>query len=100
MWQPIMRCPKEVTCLAIAGAGFVGLNVLDGWLTKELLEMGGREANPVVAAYGSSMLVKGLLASGTVLLLIRLGKPGVLRLLNIGMLAVCCGTASGYTCYK
>ncbi len=43
MWQPLIRRPKEVTCLAIAGAGFVGLNVLDGWLTKELLQMGGRE---------------------------------------------------------
>ncbi len=42
----------------------------------------------MVAGYSSSMLVKGLLASGVVPLLIRLGKPGVLRLLNISMLAV------------
>jgi len=73
---------------AVSGLLFVGLNIVDAWLTKQLLAMGGRELNPIVITYGENMLIKGLIALAVVLLLIKFGKKKLLGGLNFCMLAV------------
>lgn len=82
-----MRLSLTVT-EAKNGAVFIGLNLADAWVTKQLLAHGGGEANVIAGAYGSSLLVKGLLALAVVLILIRLGKARLLKLLNLCMVAV------------
>jgi len=72
---------------------FVGLNVADAWLTTELLDISGAEANWWRMLFGASgvfsatnlMVIKVLLATGVVLVLIRLGKGSLLWLLNVGI---------------
>ena len=66
---------------------FVGLNIADAWVTKQLLAHGGGEANPL-AVYGSDMLFKGLAALAVGLVLLRFGKLRLLKVLNICMVAV------------
>lgn len=81
---------REPVSIAAASNGLVlvGLSIADGWLTGQLLAMGGYEINPVVSAYGSNILVKGLLALAIALLVIRLGKAKLLWVVNICMLAI------------
>lgn len=67
---------------------FIGLNLADAWVTKQLLAHGGGEANVIASAYGSSLLIKGFLALAAVLLLVRLGKAKMLKVLNVCMVAV------------
>ena len=73
---------------AINSLVFVGLNLADAWLTKQLLAYGGGEANAIVSLYGGSMLIKGFLAVAIVLILVRLGKAKLLKVLNVCMMAV------------
>ena len=70
------------------GLMFVGLNLADAWVTKQLLAHGGAEANPIASVYGSSFLIKGIVALAIVLILAGLGKGKLLKVLNICMLAV------------
>lgn len=76
---------RLVGWLAIA---FVGLNLADAWLTKQLITAGGGEVNPLVSPYGSNLLIKGFLASAIALLLVRSGKSKLLLVLNWCMVAV------------
>lgn len=68
-----------------SGLVFVGLNIADAWLTKQLLAVGGVEANWWPELYAGNMLIKGLAALAVVLILIRFGKPKLLLWLNIGI---------------
>ena len=82
-------CSQSISLsAAINSPVFVGLNLADAWLTKELVAHGGGEANAIVSLYGSSMLIKGFLATVAVLILIRLGKAKLLKVLNLCMVAV------------
>jgi len=72
----------------INGLMFVGLNLADAWVTKQLLAHGGGEANVIASAYGSDMLIKGFLALAIVLVLVRLDKAKLLWALNVCMVAV------------
>ncbi len=67
---------------------FVGLNIGDAWLTKQLLAIGCQEANPLVSGYGANMVIKGFLALAIVLGLGWSGKAKLLWILNICMVAV------------
>ena len=67
---------------------FVGLNLADAWLTKELIAAGGGEANPIVSAYGGNMLIKGFLALAIALLLVRFGKTRLVWMLTMCMVLV------------
>jgi len=62
---------------------FIGLNISDAWLTKQVLVMGWQEANPVVSSYGTNMVIKGFLALAIVILLVRFGKTKLLWVLNV-----------------
>jgi len=81
---------REPVSIALAcnGLVLVGLSIADGWLTGQLIARGCYEINPMVSAYGSNLIVKGLLAFVIAFLLIRLGKTKVLWVVNICMLAV------------
>jgi len=73
---------------------FVGLNILDAWLTGTALGAGSHELNPFLGAgFGSSMLVKALIALGVVVALVFLRRDRLLKLLNYGMVLVCAWNA-------
>jgi len=69
---------------------FIGLNLVDAWLTKQLFTPGQTELNPVVRylSYGDDLVLKGLLAVAIALILWRFGKSHLLWYLNIVMLIV------------
>ncbi len=73
---------------AINSLVFIGLNLADAWVTKQLLAHGGSEANVLVSLYGSNMLIKGFLALAIVVVLVRLGKAKLLWVLNVCMVVV------------
>ena len=64
---------------------FVGLNILDAYMTGVSLALGSSELNPIATAFGSNMLIKALIASaiGIALVLFRRGK--LLKPLVLGM---------------
>ena len=52
--------------------------------------LGSYELNPFInMGFGSSMLVKGLIAAEIVLILILFKRGGLLRLLNLCMILIC-----------
>ena len=69
---------------------FVGLNLVDAWLTKQAFALGEIELNPVVAyfGYGDNLVLKGLLALTIALLFWRVGKSHLFWYLNILMVGV------------
>ena len=70
------------------GIVFVGLNMVDAWLTREHLAIGNYEGNPLVVGYGSAVWFKGLLALAIIIVLLGLGKAKLLWVLNVSMLSV------------
>jgi hypothetical protein len=69
---------------------FIGLNILDAWLTGLDLGFGNYELNPFLGMrYGSSILVKGLISAGIVTALVLFKRGRLLKLLNFGMVLVC-----------
>lgn len=71
-------------------AAFIGLNILDGWLTGFALELGGYELNPLLQpALGSNIVFKWLISSAIVLTLVACKRGGLLKPLNFAMLLVC-----------
>jgi hypothetical protein len=57
---------------------FVLLNLLDAWLNTRAAEIGAVEVNPVLILLGGSLLWRGLIAVGIVVLLRLLGKEQLL----------------------
>ena len=68
---------------------FIGLNILDAYLTKMALATGASELNPLTVFFGSDMIFKGLLATAIVIGLYFWGKEKLLPLLCLGMFGVC-----------
>lgn len=68
---------------------FIGLNVLDAYLTKVALTLGASEVNPLAALFGSDLLVKGFLAAAIVVGLYLWGKEKLLLPLCLAMSGVC-----------
>ena len=62
---------------------FVGLNVLDAFLTKTALAIGAIEFNPIMANVGSSMLAKGGIAVALAFILYYFRQQRALWILNI-----------------
>jgi len=70
--------------------GFIGLNILDAWLTRVALGLGSYELNPFInIGFGNSMLVKGLFATEIVLILILFKRGRLLKTLNLFMILIC-----------
>ncbi|MBN1855567.1 MAG: hypothetical protein JW846_01280 [Dehalococcoidia bacterium] len=65
--------------------GFVGLNVLDARLTSWAISLGSREANPLAIGFGSSMVLKALIALCIAIVLIKVGRCHLLKPLCVGM---------------
>jgi hypothetical protein len=73
---------------------FIALNILDAWLTATALGAGSYELNPFLGArFGSSMLIKGLIAAAIVTALVLFKRDRLLKLLNFGMILVCAWNA-------
>ena len=93
-----MRLPSSHSlsrATVISGLIFVGLNIVDAWLTKQLLGLGWQEINPFVVHYGANIVIKGFLASAVVLVLVAFGKAKLVWVLNICMFAVVLWLGSG-----
>jgi hypothetical protein len=69
---------------------FIGLNIVDAWLTGVALGLGSYELNPFLGArFGTSMPVKGLISCLIVTALVLFKRGGLLKPLSLGMLLVC-----------
>ena len=69
---------------------FIGLNILDAWLTGIALGAGNYELNPFLGRrFGGNMLVKGLISAGIVTALVLFKRGGLLKPLNLGMILIC-----------
>jgi hypothetical protein len=74
----------------LLGVVFIGLNILDAWLTGIALGAGSSELNPFLGMrFGSSILVKGLIAAGIVTALVLFKRDRLLKPLNLGMVLIC-----------
>ncbi len=86
-----MRLPSSHSisrAAIISGLLFVALNIVDAWLTRQLLGLGWQEINPLVIHYGANIWIKGFLAIAIALALVAFGKTKLLWALNICMFAV------------
>lgn len=69
---------------------FIGLNILDAWLTGLALRAGNYELNPFLGMrFGSNMLVKGLISAGIVVALVLFKRDRLLKPLSLGMSLIC-----------
>ena len=69
---------------------FIGLNILDAWLTGLALGAGHYELNPFLGSrFGSNMLIKGLISAGIVVALVLFKRDRLLKPLNLGMSLIC-----------
>ena len=69
---------------------FIGLNILDAWLTGLALGAGHYELNPFLTEkFGSNMLIKGLVSAGIVTALVLFKRGKLLKPLNVGMSLIC-----------
>jgi len=69
---------------------FIGLNILDAWLTGLALEAGNYELNPFLgASFGSNILIKGLISAGIVVALVLFKRDRLLKPLSLGMSLIC-----------
>ena len=85
-----------VRTAGVSEIAFVFLNVADAWLTQQLLARGGVEAFWWSSSFNANMFIKALLAFLVAVVLMRLGRPRFLTLLNIGMGVV---VGSNLLCY-
>jgi hypothetical protein len=69
-------------------AMFIGLNLLDAYLTKVSLVAGAAEFNPLVTSIGGSLVAKGLMAVALAFILYYFGRERVLRPLNFVLFGV------------
>jgi hypothetical protein len=67
---------------------FVSLNVVDAFLTKTAISSGAVEFNPVMAAVGGNVFIKGGLALALAFLLYYFRQRKVLWILNAILLCV------------
>lgn len=70
------------------GIIFIGLNLCDAYLTKTALSMGATELNPLLTTWGSSLIAKGLVATGIVLILYFFNKEKLLWVVNMVLLGL------------
>jgi len=69
---------------------FIGLNILDAWLTGIALGAGSYELNPFLGMrFGGNMLIKGLISVAIVAALVLFKRGGLLKPLSLGMLIIC-----------
>ena len=69
---------------------FIGLNILDAWLTGLALPAGNYELNPFLGTrFGSNMFVKGLISAGIVVALVLFRRDRLLKPLSLGMALIC-----------
>ncbi len=81
---------ENLRLVNLLGILFIVLNILDAQLTGVALALGSSELNPIAATgFGSSMLLKGLIASAIVTAVVLFKRGGLLKPLSLGMLLIC-----------
>jgi hypothetical protein len=86
----IVASRKALNRSVLLCAIFIGLNILDAWLTGLALGAGNYELNPLLGMkFGSSVLFKSLVAAGIVTALVLFKRGGLLKPLSLGMLLIC-----------
>jgi len=81
---------ENLRLVILLGILFIVLNILDAQLTGVALALGSSELNPIAATgFGSSMLLKGLIASAIVTAVVLFKRGGLLKPLSLGMLLIC-----------
>jgi hypothetical protein len=69
---------------------FIGLNILDAWLTGIASAAGNYELNPLLGMrLGGNILIKGLISAGIVTALVLFKRGNLLKPLSLGMLVIC-----------
>jgi hypothetical protein len=69
---------------------FIGLNILDAWLTGLALGAGSHELNFIISIrFGTSMLFKGLVSAAIVAALVFFERGWLLKPLSLLMLLIC-----------
>lgn len=72
----------------MAGLCFIGLNVLDAYLTGICLGFGAVEVNPLMYAWGDCMWAKGLVAAAIVVAIRLRDKDHMLYYINMIILGI------------
>jgi hypothetical protein len=67
---------------------FILLNIVDAWLTQQLLAHNGTEMIWWSSHFNSNIVIKGALALLIAIILTRFGKAHLLKWLDIGMILV------------
>ena len=81
---------SNLRLVILLGILFIVLNILDAQLTGVALALGSSELNPIAATgFGSSMLLKGLIASAIVTAVALFKRGGLLKPMSLGMLLIC-----------
>ncbi len=87
--RAVLISRDSISVLLFCGV-FIGLNILDGWLTGVALELGSYELNPLLRpTLGSNLLFKGLISVVIVLVLTSCNRGKLLKPLSAGMALVC-----------
>jgi hypothetical protein len=69
---------------------FIGLNILDAWLTGIALGAGNYELNPLLSMrLGGNLPIKGLISAGIVTALVLFKRDSLLKPLSLAMLVIC-----------
>jgi len=73
----------------VMGILFIGLNILDAYLTKKALAMGASELNPIAIHFGANIFWKAIIAIAVVVILYFWKNQKLLIPLCIAMAAIC-----------
>jgi hypothetical protein len=86
----LVAAAKALNRTILFCVAFIGLNILDAWLTGIALGAGNYELNPFLGIkFGSSVLIKGLISAGIVTALVLFKRDRLLKPLNLGMVLIC-----------
>ena len=84
-----MGAEPNLRKVILIGILFIWLNILDAQLTGIALAAGSSELNPITTLFGSSMLLKALIASVIVITAILIKRGNLLKALSLGMILIC-----------
>lgn len=86
----LVRTHMDLSKNILICIAFIGLNILDAWLTGIAVGLGGYELNPVLGlGFATSLAFKGLISTVIVLALVLFKRGGLLKPLSLVMLLVC-----------
>jgi hypothetical protein len=86
----LVAAKKALSRTILFCVAFIGLNIVDAWLTGIALGAGNYELNPFLGMrFASNMLIKGLISVGIVTALVLFKRGRLLKPLSLGMALIC-----------